>query len=161
MPGNDCHHPFPLFHFSIFGTVRMWGYMGTLLLRGAQSKLCFSSFINSPTVQFWSFLFVLNRNSLNLVSGRKLCLSGVQSVASLLKPSPLPITWRVPSPPLGPKKHLSPKPLFRFSAAKTRLPVLKIPPVPLHQVRRVVPTLGDMSAMTPSSPRRHSLHHPA
>lgn len=36
--------------------------MGTLLLRGSPKQtICFSSFINSPIIQFWSFLFVLSK----------------------------------------------------------------------------------------------------
>ncbi|XP_020753455.1 very long chain fatty acid elongase 3 [Odocoileus virginianus] len=48
--------------FSILGTLRMWGYMGTLMLKGSPKQtVCFSSFINTPIIQFWSFLFVLSK----------------------------------------------------------------------------------------------------
>ncbi|XP_019491813.1 PREDICTED: elongation of very long chain fatty acids protein 3 isoform X1 [Hipposideros armiger] len=48
--------------FSILGAVRMWGFMGTLVLRGKlKHTVCFSTFIDDSVIQFWSSLFLLSK----------------------------------------------------------------------------------------------------
>ncbi|XP_057593501.1 elongation of very long chain fatty acids protein 3 [Hippopotamus amphibius kiboko] len=48
--------------FSILGAVRTWGYMGTVLLMGSlKQSVCFSIFVDSPIIKFWSCLFVLSK----------------------------------------------------------------------------------------------------
>jgi hypothetical protein len=51
-----------LSHFSILGTVRMWSYMGTLLLRGGlKPTVCFTTYVDDAIVKFWSCVFLLSK----------------------------------------------------------------------------------------------------
>ncbi|ELV11642.1 elongation of very long chain fatty acids protein 3 [Tupaia chinensis] len=53
---------FCLAAFSILGTLRTWGYMGTVILTGGlKQTVCFSPFIDNSIVKFWSCLFVLSK----------------------------------------------------------------------------------------------------
>ncbi|XP_037015365.2 elongation of very long chain fatty acids protein 3 [Artibeus jamaicensis] len=48
--------------FSILGTMRMWAYMGALVLRESlKQTVCFTSFLEDSIVKFWSCLFVLSK----------------------------------------------------------------------------------------------------
>ncbi|XP_076980524.1 very long chain fatty acid elongase 3 [Tamandua tetradactyla] len=48
--------------FSILGAVRMWGFMGTVFLRGGlKQTVCFSTFADNSTVRFWSCVFLLSK----------------------------------------------------------------------------------------------------
>ncbi|KAM6183462.1 very long chain fatty acid elongase 3 [Erethizon dorsatum] len=48
--------------FSILGTVRTWGYMGTLILsRGLKHTVCFTDYIEHHIIKFWSCLFLLSK----------------------------------------------------------------------------------------------------
>ncbi|XP_037661275.1 elongation of very long chain fatty acids protein 3 [Choloepus didactylus] len=65
--GYSLHWPlilwsFCLAIFSILGAVRMWGFMGTVFLRGGlKQTVCFSIFINNSVVKFWSCAFLLSK----------------------------------------------------------------------------------------------------
>ncbi|XP_073934544.1 very long chain fatty acid elongase 3 isoform X2 [Castor canadensis] len=53
---------FGLAVFSILGTVRMWSYMGTLLLRGGlKPTVCFTTYVDDAIVKFWSCVFLLSK----------------------------------------------------------------------------------------------------
>ncbi|KAM5271827.1 very long chain fatty acid elongase 3 [Ctenodactylus gundi] len=48
--------------FSILGAMRMWGYMGTVILNeGLKSTVCFTHYIDSSVVRFWSCVFLLSK----------------------------------------------------------------------------------------------------
>ncbi|XP_003255437.1 elongation of very long chain fatty acids protein 3 [Nomascus leucogenys] len=48
--------------FSILGAVRMWGFMGTVLLTGGlKQTVCFINFMDNSTVKFWSWVFLLSK----------------------------------------------------------------------------------------------------
>ncbi|XP_036919959.1 elongation of very long chain fatty acids protein 3 [Sturnira hondurensis] len=53
---------FSLAIFSILGAVRMWGYMGALVLRDSlKQTVCFTNFLEESVVKFWSCIFVLSK----------------------------------------------------------------------------------------------------
>uniref|UniRef100_A0A8C3WTZ4 Elongation of very long chain fatty acids protein 3 n=1 Tax=Catagonus wagneri TaxID=51154 RepID=A0A8C3WTZ4_9CETA len=48
--------------FSILGTVRTWGFMVAVLLRGSlKQTVCFTNATDNPIIKFWSCLFVLSK----------------------------------------------------------------------------------------------------
>ncbi|EHH64975.1 very long chain fatty acid elongase 3 [Macaca fascicularis] len=48
--------------FSILGAVRMWGFMGTVILTGGlKQTMCFVNFVGNSTVKFWSWVFLLSK----------------------------------------------------------------------------------------------------
>ncbi|KAM6184792.1 very long chain fatty acid elongase 3 [Rhynchocyon petersi] len=48
--------------FSIFGAVRTWSFMGTVILDvNPKYSVCYTSFADHPTIRFWSVVFVLSK----------------------------------------------------------------------------------------------------
>nr|XP_004659466.1 elongation of very long chain fatty acids protein 3 [Jaculus jaculus] len=53
---------FGLAIFSLLGTVRIWNFMGTLLLtEGLKPTVCFSSYSDHTIIRFWSWIFLLSK----------------------------------------------------------------------------------------------------
>lgn len=127
-------HPFPLSHFSILGAVRTWGFMGTLIHRHSlKQTVCFSAFINDSVVRFWSCLFVFSK-IIELGEWQGL----ISLAPSQLHPSavsPLPITWRVPSPPLVLTTPLTQAPLQILCHKNPLSPPREFPLCPHIQCR--------------------------
>ncbi|XP_074088014.1 very long chain fatty acid elongase 3 [Macrotis lagotis] len=53
---------FTLAIFSILGAVRTWKYLGALLMWGGlKTSICYPDLLKSPTIRFWTMLFVLSK----------------------------------------------------------------------------------------------------